>query len=135
MIWYVVFTVLSVLFGIATFAGFILFIITGCDCPEIAIISFASMVILIGCTGGATFIEHENTEIDIVVEDMEITKCEITSASNTQYSYLITVADKYVIKINEEEYAKLNKGDIVTVEITTETVFGEKQNSIASLKE
>ena len=137
MVWYIVFFMLNVSFGLAAFVSFVLFILSECDIQELLIITFVALIISIAFGCGATEIENANTTITTDVAQMKITKCEITNANSNdeQYDCYITVNSKHIINVEEKEYAQLNVGDVVTVEIVTKTKFGEVQTSTMILNE
>ncbi len=138
MFWYVLLTILVLLSTIVGLVAFVMFVFSGCEIIEIFFTSLVAGIMAVGMALGATAIENANTTIDINVEQMEITKCDITSntldnGSVRQNCYL-TVGNKYLVKVSPEQYARLNVGDIVTVEINIETRFGEEQKPIVTLK-
>ena len=137
MFWYILLMALFVLFGVAALVSVALFIISGCECPEILIVTLVLVIISFGFECGATAVEDENTTINVDTVQMEVTKCDITSVNYNgviQQKYYVTVGDKHIVNVNAEEYAELNVGDVVTVEIITTTKFGEVQKTRKVLK-
>lgn len=138
MFWYILLFILAVIFGLMALSAFVLFLLSGCEVSEILLITFALVIIAVALGYGATTIEKENTTINTDIVEIEITKIDITSVSlsngNTQQKCYITVGDRYLVSVLPEEYANLNIGDIVTVEITNITKFGEAQKPIVTLK-
>lgn len=138
MFWYILLFILAVIFGLMALSAFVLFLLSGCEVSEILLITLALVIIAVALGYGATTIEKENTTINTDIVEIEITKIDITSVSlsngNTQQKCYITVGDRYLVSVLPEEYANLNIGDIVTVEITNITKFGEAQKPIVTLK-
>lgn len=137
MFWYVLLMILAIVFTIVAVGSLIVFILSGCDFVEILLVTLVAGVIALGTGFGTMSVEKANTTIDTNVVQMEITKCDITSVKSSngiiQHNCFITVGDKYLVKVSEEEYAGLNVGDIVDIEIINETIFGEAQNPTITL--
>ena len=128
MFWYVVLNVFMVLFALVALAAFVIFLISGCDAPEVLLAVFIAGLIAAGCCYGATSIEKANTITYTNVAEMEVTKCDmvcVTSNNATpKLHYYVTVDNEHIVEVTSEEYAKLNIGDTVSVEIETKTTFG-----------
>lgn len=121
MILYNILTISGIIFMIIFMIIFLLWI-TGIDIGNINmhyamfITGFIGIVLI--C---AVFVvENANTKVEIKVVEMQITKCDLT-----EDSCYITVNNEYMIRISRQEYARLNVGDVVLVEITKST-FNEK---------
>ena len=138
MFWYGLLTALTVVFTLVGLCAFILFILSGCESPEIFLVAIVAGVIAFALGTGSTAIEKANTTTDTYTMQMEVTKCDVTSVGlrngKVKTRCYLTVGDKYLIEVSPEEYAKINVGDIVSVEITTETRFGDVMNPTAILK-
>lgn len=129
MFWYVLLMFLVAVFVIVAIGAFLISILSGCEIPEVLLVTLVAGIIAFGMGFGATSIKNANTTINTTVEQMEITKCYIME--NNCY---IAVKDKYVIKVSFEKYACLNVGDVVLVEVTIKTTFGEEQKPEITLK-
>lgn len=127
MFWYTVLMVLGIIFGLATAAAILFLIID--PSMETALIFIIVFAIAIGSFIGTEQIEKTNTVVYTEVVEMEITKCDIagyrTPSMNEQTHFYLTVGNEYVIKVSSKEYAELNVGDTVLVEVETKTTFGE----------
>lgn len=126
MFWYIVLFVLTIVFALVAFASMAIFILSGCEVPEILLATLLTGAIAIGLGCGASEIEKENTTITTEAVAMEVTKCEIGGDK-----YYITVDNQYIIRVGMETYATLDKGDIVLVEVTTKITFGEPSTTVA----
>lgn len=138
MFWYIVLFILATIFGIIAVGALIMFILSLAEVPEILWITLIAGIIAIGLGLGATEIQNANTTLDTDTAQMEITKCDMTSvklsSGMTKESYFITVGNKYIVEVSSEKYAKFNVGDVVLVEVTTKTTFGETMKPTIALK-
>lgn len=137
MFWYVLLMVLMVLSAVVMIATLFIFILSGCDVPEIFAVTMVSIVIFIFAGVGATSIKNANTTVDTEVVQMQITKCDIAGISvhngKMQFDCYITVDNKYIIEVSREKYAELNVGDVVSVEVTTKTEFNTVKRATVNL--
>lgn len=137
MIWCIALTVLTIIFGAVGIIALVLFIVSMCDVPACGLVAIICIVLAFGCCVGTTEIEKANTTTQTQVVEMEITKCDMTSvkaaSGMVRDNFYITAGNKYVIQVSAKDYAALNVGDVVSVEIETKTTFGETMET-ASLK-
>jgi hypothetical protein len=138
MVLYVILALLAVLLGMGGMIVFFLFVVTDCE-PYQLLIAFVILAVLaLGLGLGAVAIENANTTTDIEVVQMEVNKIDITSVCTSngfaRNNCYITVGNKYVVEVTEKQYAALNVGDVVSVEVETKTVFGEVQKPTVRLK-
>jgi len=110
-------------------AGVFIFVLSGCDAPEFLILALILGGIAVGAGCGAAEIENENTTLTTEVVRMEVTDKDIGNDN-----FYITVGNKYLINVEANEYAKLDKGDAVLVQITTKTKFVEAKKPMVTLK-
>jgi hypothetical protein len=137
MIWYIILNLLLVIFAVIAGFAFIVFVLLACmDCEgcEILLVVMSIFGLLATGAGGvASVVEDANTTIKIDTVQMEVTDCKHYVKNGIHHDCCITLDNVYVITMDEDyDYAK---GDIVTVEITTETRFGVIQDPVITLKQ
>lgn len=138
MFWYILLQALTIVFAIIVIGTIIIFILSGCDCAEILLVTLVAIIIAVASGYGVTAIEKANTTTNTDVVQMEITKCDLTTIRSEngiiQQNCYITAGDKYLVEVSAEKYAQLNVGDMVMIEITTKTKFGEVQKPTMCIK-
>jgi flagellar basal body L-ring protein FlgH len=130
MFWYILLVVLTIIFAMICMLALVILMLCQFEVPEILLVVLLAAAIAFGLGSGAKGIKEVNTTIDINVTQMEITKCDIGDS----FKCYLTLENKYVAEVSLEQYMALNVGDIVTVEIKTETQFGEEFEPVVTLK-
>lgn len=124
---------LTVLFGVTLLISFVLFILSGGDAPVYGLVILVAGVLLFASMYGEAKIAENNTTTETEIVQMEVNKCDITQGEY-KTEYHITVGNKHIIRVTAEEYAEINVGDMVEIEVVTKTVFGEAKKPNISLK-
>jgi uncharacterized membrane protein YeiB len=106
--------------GIAAIVAFVLFLLTQGEIPQLLFIALAILIVAIIVSCGANAVETANT-----VTKTEMVSGEVTKYHATEQHCYVVVNDEYLIEVTPEQYARINDGDKVLVEVTIKTVFGE----------
>lgn len=133
MAMYTFLQILGVIMGLLMVGSIILFIFSGCD-------GFAALIMLvvIGINIGVLYVtnsyETKNTQIETVVvegiiEDKQISSVENSSGiTEDRFHIVIDMGGKLVtLTVKEAEFNAVREGDVVKIEKTIKTVFGEKK--------
>jgi hypothetical protein len=62
--------------------------------------------------------------------EMEITKCDLVAAADDQLKFYLTLGNKYIVSVSPYDYAELNVGDTILVDVETKTTFGKTTEKI-----
>ena len=116
---------LVLIFVITLFGGIVLL----SDWNPVGLLLIIVAIATITCSIYCVFkYEKEHTTSVTEVVETKVTDKEVEAISNAnghiKRIYYVTVADGYILEVGKEQYAQLQMGDIVLVEVTTKTVSG-----------